>query len=279
MSERDTAPSEDSVPERLRNLKVALPLLVDLPRPWLITVALAALVSVVDLTIPHDWAWTAVLRASTTTLLIISLAWLPSLLRVLAVVARSVKFGGVEVTGDGLVEALAKMSPSTPGTVNAPVQQAEPVEPGGLEALPSEAESSAPSAAIDLPAWTQEREALYRTQHDLFLAHTVRPSRRANQRFDVAIYLVGAHGTDPTAIVERAEFYLGRYWGNQVIPGLNMGPRTKIGMTTSCFGPFLCICRVVLKGGGGQLILSRYIDFEMAWVFEAAREITDSAAA
>jgi hypothetical protein len=279
MSKRDAAgPAEDNLPERLRNLKAALPLLVNLPRPWLITVALAALVSVVELTIPHDGAWTVVLLSSTTTLWIISLAWLPSLLRVLAVAAKSVKIGSVEVTGDGLVAALASMSPTTAGTVNAPVQQAQPFEPSSPDAPPEAEEAPAPSAAVDLPEWTHEREAVYRAQHDLFLAHTVRPSRRADQRFDVAIYLVGAHGTDPTAIVERAEFYLGKYWGNQVIPGLNMGPGTKIGMTTACYGPFLCICRVVLRGGG-ELILSRYIDFEMGWVFEAAREITDAAAA
>ena len=58
----------------------------------------------------------------------------------------------------------------------------------------------------------------------------------------------------------KAEFFLGQYWGNRVIAA--MAGAQYIGITTSAYGPFLCVARVRFRDGG-TAILSRYIDFEM----------------
>ncbi len=281
----DTRPAEGGRALDIQELQRVLPILIDLPRGWLVTVALAALVSLVDVTIPHDGSWTLVLRVSVMTLWIVSLAWLPSLLRVLAVLTKSIKVPGFEVnTGEGLLAALARRSPAPPGTVNAPGQQQAAPKPGSgppdVQPQPGAADAAPPggSGPVGLPSWTSKRGEIYAENHDLFLAHTLRPSTRANQRYDVSIYLVGAHGADPTEVVESAEFYLGKYWGDRPIPAQNTGPKTTIGMTTACYGPFLCLCRVVLKGSRQEVFLSRYVDFEMAWVFDAVREIKMTAA-
>jgi hypothetical protein len=97
--------------------------------------------------------------------------------------------------------------------------------------------------------------------------HTLRPSSKKGQLFDIAIYLVPHRSNDPRhrrddlSDVTKAEFFLGQYWGNRVIPAT--AGAQYIGITTSAYGPFLCICRVRFRDGG-TAVLSRYIDFEMS---------------
>jgi hypothetical protein len=55
-----------------------------------------------------------------------------------------------------------------------------------------------------------------------------------------------------------AEFFLGKYWGDRVIRVANQGG--LVGISTSAYGEFLCVCRVTLTDGT-QLMLDRYIDF------------------
>ena len=43
-------------------------------------------------------------------------------------------------------------------------------------------------------------------------------------------------------------------------------------MRTQCHGPFLCVRRATLDDGT-DVILHRYIDLEMSWVFDAVRGI------
>ncbi len=106
--------------------------------------------------------------------------------------------------------------------------------------------------------WNNRRDSIKIENRNIFLTHIIRPSTKPNQKFDVTIYLI-RQKSDDFADVELAEFFLGRYWGNNVFPAReNNG---FIGISTSAYGTFLCICRVTFKDGS-QVYLNRYIDFE-----------------
>jgi len=67
--------------------------------------------------------------------------------------------------------------------------------------------------------------------------------------------------------VKFAEFFFGRYWGNEVFK--ETAKDGLVGVETSAYGPFLCTCRVHFQDGHISS-LSRYIDFEMGRVFTDA---------
>lgn len=119
--------------------------------------------------------------------------------------------------------------------------------------------------------WTDVRVDVYRENRNVFLAHTIRPSRKTGQLYDIAIYLIPHRSNDPkyrrtdlSDIVE-AEFFLGAYFDNKVFRIKNRGG--VMGITTSAYGPFLCTCRVSFTDGK-HLMLNRYIDFEMGSLIE-----------
>lgn len=117
-----------------------------------------------------------------------------------------------------------------------------------------------------IPDWTERRTGIYRTNRNVFLAHTLRPSAKKGQEFDIAIYLIPHRSNDPRyrredlSDVVRAEFFLGVYWNNRVFDSTSK--QGMIGMTTSAYGPFLCLCRVHFDDGE-SIVMHRYIDFEM----------------
>jgi hypothetical protein len=120
--------------------------------------------------------------------------------------------------------------------------------------------------------WTDVRAGVYRENRNVFLAHTIRPSRKVGQLYDIAIYLIPHRSNDPKYLrtnlsdIVEAEFFLGAYFDNKVFRIKNRGG--VIGITTSAYGPFLCTCRVSFIDGG-QLMLNRYIDFEMGSLIES----------
>jgi hypothetical protein len=138
--------------------------------------------------------------------------------------------------------------------------------PGRFEIVPPQAPVEQAEARA-LPEWTRRRKELYNASRDILLAHQIKPSRREGQRYDVWIYLVGRRGIQPTDVVERAEFYLGRWWGHRVLTVHSGGADGTIGIRTAAHGPALCVCRVVFKDGQ-EAFLDRWIDFEMSWVFD-----------
>jgi hypothetical protein len=84
------------------------------------------------------------------------------------------------------------------------------------------------------------------------------------------VFIVGAHGVQPSTVVGRADFFLGRYWGNKIFPLKVQQSKETIGITTSAYGPAPCICRVTLKEHPDvEIVLHRFLDFEMHWVFDA----------
>jgi hypothetical protein len=120
--------------------------------------------------------------------------------------------------------------------------------------------------------WTDVRVEVYREHRNVFLAHTIRPSQKLGQLYDIAIYLIPHHSNDPryrrtnlSDIIE-AEFFLGAYFDNKVFRVKNQGG--FIGITTSAYGPFLCSCKVSFADGE-HLMLNRYIDFEMGAILRS----------
>jgi hypothetical protein len=127
-----------------------------------------------------------------------------------------------------------------------------PVQNIGLE--------SAHGPVVETPdEWNARRNAVYTDHRNLFLTHIIKPSSRPGQSFDVFIYLI-RHKSEDFADIQFAEFFLGPYWENKVFPAVEQSG--FIGISTSAYGTFLCVCRVTFKDGT-QIYLERYIDFEM----------------
>ena len=107
--------------------------------------------------------------------------------------------------------------------------------------------------------WNKRRDLTYADHRNLFLTHIIRPSSKPGQVFDVFIYLI-RHKSEDFSDVRVAEFFLGPYWENKVFPAVEQNG--FIGISTSAYGTFLCICRVTFTDGT-YIYLERYIDFEM----------------
>ncbi|MBK9962736.1 MAG: hypothetical protein IPP06_15865 [Saprospiraceae bacterium] len=106
--------------------------------------------------------------------------------------------------------------------------------------------------------WNSVRNSIYSDAKDICLVHTLWPSKRENQDYDIYIYLI-KHKSNSLEEVEYAEFFLGKYWKNKVFKVDNKDNR--IGIYTSAYGPFLCLCKIKFKSGE-EAFISRYIDFE-----------------
>lgn len=105
--------------------------------------------------------------------------------------------------------------------------------------------------------WNEHRYGKYKASRDLFLVHSLAPSSDPKQVFDIFIYLQ-RHNSADLSDVKEAEFFLGRYWKDQVFRAPNKGK--ALGIAVSAYGEFLCVCRVKFKNGDTAL-LERYINF------------------
>jgi len=106
--------------------------------------------------------------------------------------------------------------------------------------------------------WTELRSKIKKDNKNVFLTHLIRPSSNPNQKFDVSIYLL-RQGSDDFSDVEKAEFFFGKYWGNKIFEAKEKNG--FIGVATSAYGTFLCICKVTFTDKTFTY-LNRYIDFE-----------------
>lgn len=113
--------------------------------------------------------------------------------------------------------------------------------------------------------WNGRRNGVYSHNRGLFLTHVIKPSAKPGQEFDVFIYLL-RHKSNDVSDVRVADFFLGPYWENKVFSAIER--QGFIGISTSAYGTFLCLCRVTFMDGF-QLDLERYIDFEAARVGQA----------
>jgi hypothetical protein len=138
--------------------------------------------------------------------------------------------------------------------------------PEGHRPEPQPARPESPGGALLTEEhWAARRRATEREARGVYVVHVLAPSQTPGQRYDLFIYLVAHRDADLTT-VRYAEFFLGRYWGSRVFRVENSGER--IGISTSAYGPVLCLCRVTFEDGH-ESVLYRYIDFEMGTVFEA----------
>ena len=114
--------------------------------------------------------------------------------------------------------------------------------------------------------WTETRKQRYVHNRDVFLAHVLVPSKSSQHEFDIFIFLIRHQGffkhedIDSSINIDYAEFFLGQAWGNRTFKIINDGG--PVGLSTSAFGTFLVVCRVMFKDGY-EVIIDRYIDFEM----------------
>lgn len=106
--------------------------------------------------------------------------------------------------------------------------------------------------------WNARRNSIYEKNRNLFMTHVIKPSSKPGQTFDVFIYLL-RHRSDDLSDVRAAEFFLGPHWENKVFAAVPQ--KGFVGISTSAFGTFLCVCRVTFTDGTA-LYLERYIDFE-----------------
>ncbi|MDQ3801094.1 MAG: DUF4062 domain-containing protein [Acidobacteriota bacterium] len=125
----------------------------------------------------------------------------------------------------------------------------------GIESLRGE--------VIETPnEWNQRRNSIYEENRNVFLTHFIKPSAKPDQEFDIYIYLI--RHPDPKfpadlSDIRFAEFFMGKYWANKVFPAV--GQEGFIGISTSAYGTFLCVCRVTFDDGY-EIYIHRYIDFE-----------------
>jgi hypothetical protein len=109
--------------------------------------------------------------------------------------------------------------------------------------------------------WNETREKIYNDNRRIFLTHVIKPSQVKGQLYDVFIYLY-RHKSDDFSDVKYAEFFLGPYWNNQIFQAVEEN-KGFIGISTSAYGTFLCVCRVTFTDNT-QIEIHRYIDFEGA---------------
>jgi pYEATS domain-containing protein involved in immunity len=109
--------------------------------------------------------------------------------------------------------------------------------------------------------WENSREAIYKQQRLVFIAHRLFPSQIAGQLYDILIYLVPHEDRGGTLkAISEVSYYLGSAW-EKVFTSTDSGNR--FGIVVSAYGKgFLCCARV--KYHDGTSVDSwRYIDFEM----------------
>ena len=107
--------------------------------------------------------------------------------------------------------------------------------------------------------WNAVRNGIYQDNRGVFITHVIEPSSRPEQEFDVFIYLL-RHDSEDLSEIRFAEFFLGKYWANKVFPAVRQN-NGFIGISTSAYGTFLCVCKVTFTDGK-EVLLHRYIDFE-----------------
>jgi hypothetical protein len=275
----------------LGRLREVVTVLTRLPTYWVVVVLIAVLLSCVTVTRAAGGGTSVRFALTTTAVWLLAIVWVPAAVRTLAVVLRSVKAFGVELSTAGLFE-LFRHEPTNATLAPAEAQRDEvtaaPVDEefeefGEFLEAPESAFDPEATAGYDRggrPDWTQERDTIYAQNQELFLVHSIQPSPREGQKYEVFVVLRGAHGTQPSDVVDQAEFFLGRFWGNQVFSVRNPDVGGTIGLRTAAYGPTLCICRVTFKDTSlAPIVLHRFLDFEMGWVFDAAAKAFSSTSA
>ncbi|HMJ73183.1 MAG TPA: hypothetical protein VK471_07480 [Solirubrobacterales bacterium] len=104
--------SQRGVPaETLEQARVLLAEALKISRPWALVVVVAVVVSAFDVSHEGGSGWTIGFQISSTTVLLLSLMWLPGLIRVIAMTGVNFKTAAGEATTSGLLGLLKDLSP------------------------------------------------------------------------------------------------------------------------------------------------------------------------
>jgi|ERR1700736_309803 len=138
-----------------------------------------------------------------------------------------------------------------------------------MESLPEAPQHQSTKSEPPPTQWQHKRAEEYARTNGFMLAHVYRPSTKSNQVFDIFIFVVRHQkgtSTPPKrkfTEIEKAEFFFGESWGNEVFTAPNTGG--VIGVRTHAWGTFLASCRITFKDASkAPIILYRYVDFSMA---------------
>ncbi|MCA2812987.1 MAG: hypothetical protein IM477_10730 [Microcystis sp. M090S1] len=165
----------------------------------------------------------------------------------------------------GLLEAVRKRVEKGSSLKAGPVELGEDLRDlENIDASRNTLPSVSEKTGSETNSWEKRRSQIYELNRKVFIAHVISPSEIPGQKYDIFIYLV-KHKSNDFSDINYAEFYFGKHWGNRIFR--EEAHNGLIGVRTSAFGSFLCICRVTFKDGS-TVELSRYIDFEMSRLFE-----------
>jgi hypothetical protein len=115
------------------------------------------------------------------------------------------------------------------------------------------------SSTVALPTRQAARDGIYQAARGFMLVHRLFRSDTDGQHYDILIYLIPHKGASLVEVT-RVEYFLGRFWGNQIFTATDRSH--GFALLASAYGPFLCTAEVFFNDGTSHT-LSRYIDFEM----------------
>jgi hypothetical protein len=109
--------------------------------------------------------------------------------------------------------------------------------------------------------WYSARQSVYAYQREVFLTDISVPSGEVDRSTQLTIYniyiLLRKHWTGDLSDVQKAEFYLGRWWDSLVYTET---PKDGvIGLKMRAYGSILCVCRVTFTDGY-KIFISHYVD-------------------
>lgn len=113
------------------------------------------------------------------------------------------------------------------------------------------------------------RDSIYNATQSFMLAHRIKPSSRPGQQFDVSIFIVGTKSTKLNnrhfGHIKSVEYYLGRSFGGSEFGSkfTVSNPEGGFAITTSAYGPTLCIAKIRFRDIDDEAMTYRFLDFEM----------------
>jgi hypothetical protein len=173
-----------------------------------------------------------------------------------------ISFGGATLEGPGYIKGLKRVEQES-----GPEHLSEPGA-GRAKKLIERVRRKRQLPLDEPPGWAKPAKGINGHGEFLTLVHSYEPSKHSGQKYDVSIYIMkhlpgpgNPNQTNQFEEIERAEFFFGPSWGNQVFHAENKDG--VIGINTSAWGMFFASCRVFFKEGKEPLVLYRYIDFQM----------------
>jgi hypothetical protein len=170
-------------------------------------------------------------------------------------------------------KSVQSQLPSPETVINVPIDEYPMIEIPAESAENSILSGESKVAVFDpIFEMEREREKIYRDNRFMVLVHELTPSSKPGFKYDISIYAKRHKrrgGSDDIFDVVKAEFYFGKSFGGQIFTGQRKGD--VIGVTTSAYGTFLCICRITFEDGE-KIMIHRFIDFEMGDVVQKILE-------